>query len=66
MAKVKILNEMGHAELELMPQEVIEKVNEDTDNWVFVDGMYVERNELREEMLITAREIIISPRVQAG
>ena len=46
MVTLRILNETGHTELELMASEVIEQINDHPSYWVSVDGDIIDRRDI--------------------
>lgn len=65
--KLTILDETGHTQMELQPEEAVEKINSTSQNyWSFVDGVYRERSQVTVTMLRTATEVVLTPALQAG
>lgn len=67
MITLKILDESGHRELELMPSEAIQKIQPLSDRyWAFVDDKFVEIDTLTEADLAEASNIKLTLPLQGG
>ena len=66
MVKVKILNEKGHTDLDLMPREAAELVAQETASgkWAFVDGVFMEA--VAFSVLRAASEVVITNKLMGG
>ena len=66
MVTLRILNETGHTELELMASEVIEQINDHPSYWVSVDGDIIDRRDIPTMNWDTVQHVDLIPAIVGG
>jgi|TARA_R100000234_G_C4930266_1_gene148187 sulfur carrier protein ThiS len=66
MVTLRILNETGHTELELMASEVIEQINDHPSYWVSVDGDIIDRRDIPTMNWDTVQNVDLIPAIVGG
>ncbi len=67
--KLKIVNEFGHQEKELAPQEAIAEIQREVEEhgrWLYVDGVYTNVDTLSKSDLESAQSVILANALQGG
>ena len=66
MVTLRILNETGHTELELMASEVIEQINDHPSYSVSVDGDIIDRRDIPTMNWDTVQNVDLIPAIVGG
>jgi hypothetical protein len=64
--KLRILNDTGHTELELMKAEVIEQINDHPTHWIFADGEMVSREHINTFDWDSVEMVDLTPAIVGG
>lgn len=65
---IKILDKTGHTEKTVAIQEALVEVTQELENgkWLFVDGVYTNRETLSTQLLVEAKEVLLTNQIQGG
>tara|TARA_R110000824_G_scaffold250165_3_gene438972 strand:+ start:153 stop:353 length:201 start_codon:yes stop_codon:yes gene_type:complete len=66
MIKLRILNETGHTDLQLVSEGVIEQIDTHPTHWVFIDGEAVMREEINTIDWETVQSVDLVPAIVGG
>ena len=66
MVTLRILNETGLTELELMASEVIEQINDHPSYWVSVDGDIIDRRDIPTMNWDSVQNVDLIPAIVGG
>ena len=66
MISLTILNETGHTSLSLEASEVIEQINTNPTDWVFIDGEMVTRENLSSVNWDDVDSVVLTPAIVGG
>ena len=66
MIKLRILNETGHTDLQLVSDGVIEQIDTHPTHWVFIDGDMMARESIAEIDWDSVQSVDLVPAIVGG